>query len=336
MPFKIVHNDIAEMNTDAIVNAANSHLQMGGGVCGAIFKKAGVELLKKELDEIGICPVGQAVITKGYNLPAKYIIHAVGPVWKGGLNNEKELLASAYRSSLKLAKEYNLESISFPLLSAGAYGYPKEEALQIAIGVISDFLMKNEMDIYLVVFDRSAVSISEKLFGDMIHYINTYYEPSYRIRKSIEFEEIYSLEEPFIHEFKTDLSSTMKTTMTKSLEDALNNLDETFSEMLLRLIDEKGKTDVEVYKKANIDRRLFSKIRNNKNYCPKKSTALALAISLELSLDETIDLLSKAGYTLSPSNKFDVIIQYFIEKEIYDIYTINETLFYFDQSLLGA
>ncbi len=170
MPFQIVHNDIVKMQTDAIVNAANSHLQKGGGVCGAIFHAAGVELLQKECDGIGLCPVGQAVITEGYNLAAKYIIHAVGPVWNGGSQGEDKLLLKAYQSSLELAREYHLNSIAFPLISSGIYGYPKEEALQIAISAISEFLLHNEMDIYLVVYDRKAISLSEKLFTEINHY----------------------------------------------------------------------------------------------------------------------------------------------------------------------
>jgi O-acetyl-ADP-ribose deacetylase (regulator of RNase III) len=345
------------MNTHAIVNAANSHLQQGGGVCGAIFETAGVELLRKECEAIGSCSVGHSVITKGYQLHAKYIIHAVGPIWNGGDQGEGKLLAMAYRSSLELAKEYNLASISFPLISSGIYGYPKDEALQIALSAISEFLLHNEMDIYLVVFDRKAISLSEKLFTEINHFIETYYEDSadYEIRGRInrrqnEFVQLYDEEHEIFDNWnskKTKKSSKevcfeaydccfMSDTLPRSLDDVIKQIDETFSEMLLRLIDEKGKSDVEVYKKANIDRKLFSKIRSNKEYQPKKSTALALAISLELSLDETKDFLMKAGYTLSNSNRFDLIIRYFIENKRYDMFVINEALFTHEQPLLGA
>lgn len=351
MPFQIIHNDITKMNTDAIVNAANSTLQMGGGVCGAIFTAAGEEELQRQCNKIGECPVGHAVITKGYALPAKFIIHAVGPVWQSGKNEEEEYLKSAYRSSLELAKEKKLDSISIPLISSGIYGYPKEEALQIAITTISEFLLQNDMDVYLVVFDRKAVSLSEKLFSDINSYIDNYYEDTenYNINRSMqnvqsEFLQIYKEED--IKKYRDNIISEISRSdeiilsspnMSKrSLTDVLNNLDETFSEMLFRLIDEKGKSDVQVYKKANMDRKLFSKIRSNKEYNPKKITAFALAISLELSLDETKDLLSKAGYSLSTSHKFDVIIQYFIEAENYDIFTINEALFCFEQPPLGV
>jgi len=325
MPFQIVHNDITKMNTDAIVNAANSALKMGGGVCGAIFLAAGQKELQSECSCIGSCQVGHAVITKGYALAAKYVIHAVGPVWKGGTNGEAKYLADTYYSSLELAKEKKLNSISFPLISSGIYGYPKEEALQIAITVISKFLLNNDMDVYLVVFDRKAVSLSEKLFSDITSYIDTYYEDTENAER---YGRLQNAQSDFIQIYEESSK--------RSLEDILNHMDETFSEMLLRLIDEKGRSDVEIYKRANMDRKLFSKIRSNKDYNPKKTTVLALAIALELSLDETKDLLSKAGYSLSSSHKFDVIVQYFIETENYDIFTINEALFYFEQVLLGA
>lgn len=334
MPFQILHNDITKMNTDAIVNAANSKLLMGGGVCGAIFRAAGEEELQKECEQIKQCPVGHAVITKGYNLKAKYIIHTVGPIYKDGNSNEAKFLRSAYETSLKLAKDYNLKSIAFPLISSGIYGYPKKEALNIAVSTIKEFLADNDMDIYLVVFDRKAVHLSEELYEGIEHYINDFYEDeNYRLRDtySLEIEEIYhddcNFQEP-IYETK-DFNK-------RSLERILDNIDESFSQMLLRLIDEKGKTDVEVYKKANMDRKLFSKIRSNKDYNPKKSTALSLAIGLELSLDETKDLLAKAGYTLSPSHKFDLIVEYFIKNKNYDIFIINEALFSFEQPLLAT
>lgn len=334
MPFQILHNDITNMNTDVIVNAANSKLLMGGGVCGAIFRAAGEKELQKECEQIKHCPVGQAVITKAYNLKAKYIIHTVGPIYKDGNSDEAKFLKSAYETSLKLAKDYNLKSIAFPLISSGIYGYPKKEALNIAVSTIKEFLADNDMDIYLVVFDRKAVHLSEGLYEGIQHYIDDFYEDEdYRLRDTdlLKIEEIYQDDCDFqevIYETK-DFNK-------RSLESILDNIDESFSQMLLRLIDEKGKTDVEVYKKANMDRKLFSKIRSNKDYNPKKSTALSLAIGLELSLDETKDLLSKAGYTLSPSHKFDLIVEYFIKNKNYDIFIINEALFSFEQPLLAT
>ncbi len=332
MPFQILHNDITNMETDAIVNAANSNLLAGGGVCGAIFRSAGKDKLQKECNKIAPCLVGHAVITKGYNLKAKYVIHTVGPIYKDGNSKEKIYLKSAYENSLKLAKDYNLKSIAFPLISSGIYGYPKKEALDIAISTIKEFLSHNDMDIYLVVFDRKVVQLSEELYDNIKHYIDDFYEKHYVPRNinNLEMEEVF---EDNCYSEKTICDE--KSFNKSSLESILNNIDETFSQMLLRLIEEKGKTDIQVYKKANIDRKLFSKIRSNKDYNPKKTTALSLAIALELSLDETKNLLSRAGYTLSPSHKFDLIIEYFIKNKNYDIFIINEALFTFEQPLLA-
>ncbi len=280
MPFQILHNDITNMNTDVLVNAANSKLLMGGGVCGAIFRAAGEKELQKECEQIKHCPVGQAVITKAYNLKAKYIIHTVGPIYKDGNSNEAKFLKSAYETSLNLAKDYNLKSIAFPLISSGIYGYPQKEALNIAVSTIKEFLAENEMDIYLVVFDRKAVHLSEELYEGIKHYIDDFYEDEdedededYRLRYTdlLEIEEIYQ----DYCDFQEVIYET-KDFNKRSLESILDNIDESFSQMLLRLIDEKGKTDVEVYKKANMDRKLFSRIRSNKDYNPQKSTALSV------------------------------------------------------------
>ena len=333
MPLTIVRNDITKMKVDAIVNAANSALQMGGGVCGAIFRAAGKEQLQKACDEIGKCAVSHAVITEAFKLDAKYIIHTVGPIWRGGSHNEAPLLASCYKNSLQLAVKNKCKSIAFPLISSGIYGYPKQEALQIAVSSISSFLMNHEMDVSIVVFDQKAVLLSEKLFHSIQQFIDDHYEEELKsldVRRG-NVEEFQYYENESIAE-----KEEMVVYSNLSLEDVLNQLDETFSERLLRLIDEKGKTDVEVYKKANIDRRLFSKIRNKRDYTPQKKTALAFAIALELNIDQTIDLLATAGYTLSNSSKFDVILKYFIENKNYNIFEINEALFAFEQELLGA
>lgn len=341
MPMKIIRNDITTMPVDAVVNAANTALKMGGGVCGAIFSAAGTQDLQEECSSIGGCDVGQAVITSGYNLPAKYIVHTVGPIWKGGSCNEGKLLHDCYINSLSLALKKKCKSIAFPLISSGIYGYPKELALQIAVSAISEFLTGQDIMVYLVVYDKKSFNIGEKLFCAIERYIDDNYvqehhkSESRRYNSSREFEMYNSILDEGYAESKY-CEAIPPTEKKRNLEDIVNQLDESFSQMLFRLIDEKGMTDVETYKRANVDRRLFSKIRSSKGYRPSRETAIAFAISLKLNMDETRDLLAKAGYALSHSNKFDVIIQYFIEEGIYNIYEINEALFAFDQALLGA
>ena len=337
MPLEIVRNDITKMHVDAIVNAANESLLGGGGVDGAIHRAAGSGLLA-ECRTLGGCKTGKAKITGGYDLAAKHVIHTVGPIYEDGKHGERALLESCYRESLRLALEHGCESVAFPLISAGAYGYPKEEALKVAVDVISGFLLKHDMLVYIVVFDKASYKISERLFLDIEEYINDKYVDehiSYTLRERRRSEGIKACDKFECYE-SADIFSDLCFTMGDDLETRLSRIDETFSEMLLRKIDEKGMTDAECYKRANIDRKLFSKIRSDSHYKPSKPTVIAFAISLELSLDETEDMLKKAGFALSLSNKFDIIIEYFISKGIYDIYEINQALFAFDQSLLGA
>ncbi len=342
MPLEIIRNDITKVYADAIVNAANTSLLGGGGVDGAIHRAAGPELLI-ECQTLGGCKVGEAKITKGYQLPAKYIIHTVGPVWRGGNENEEKLLADCYKNSLALAKEYKLESIAFPLISSGAFGYPKDKAFKTAMSIIGEFLLSNDMTVYLVVYDKASVILSEKLFLSIKQYIDDRYIEEHPGDRNNRLE-LRSLKEEYpmaAYPMEASLLSSMESAVParkrkRSLEDMIKQMDETFSQRLLRLIDEKGMTDSETYKKANIDRKLFSKIRNDINYKPSKPTAIAFAIALRLNLDETQDLLHKAGYALSHSSKFDIIIQYFINEGNYNIFEINEALFAFDQNLLGA
>ena len=335
MPMIILRNDITKMKIDIIVNAANIALKKGGGVCGAIFSAAGDEKLQEECDIIGKCDAGEAVITSGYNLPAKYIIHTVGPIWHGGNVGEANLLHNCYINSLKLALQYKCKSIAFPLISSGIYGYPKDKALQIAISAIAEFLINHEMTIYLVVYDKKAFVLGEKLFSAIEKYIDDNYVEQHHLSERLRDIEPYEYKQ-FEDMHENFCISAPEIKRKRSLKDVLSQLDESFSQMLLRLIDEKGMTDVETYKKANIDRKLFSKIRSCKGYNPSKVTSIAFAIAIRLSLDETRDLLNKAGYTLSHSNKFDVIIEYFIKEGNYNIYEINEALFAFEQIILGV
>ena len=334
MPLQIIRNDITKMKVDAIVNAANSSLLGGGGVDGCIHRAAGPELLA-ECKTLGGCETGSAKITKGYKLPCKYVIHAVGPRWRDGHHGEREKLISCYRNSLALAKEHNCETVAFPLISSGIYGYPKDQALKIAIDTISDFLLENEMTVYIVIFDRKAYQIGEKLFSDIAAYIDDNYVDAHTDTRSERLRRMQMLsDEPEEASFGAPLPPMAASA--KTLDDALSQIDESFSEMLLRKIVEKGMTDAQCYKKANIDRKLFSKIRSDRLYKPSKPTALAFSIALELPLDETKEMLMKAGFALSHSNKFDIIIEYFIEHGNYNVFEINEALFAFDQSLLGA
>ena len=327
MPLQIIRNDITKVECDAIVNAANSTLLGGGGVDGAIHKAAGKGLLL-ECMKLGGCKVGQAKITKGYNLPCKYVIHTVGPKWKGGSNNERDLLESCYKNSLELAKNNNCRSVAFPLISSGVYGYPMDEAFKVAVDTVAEFLMHNDMLVYIVVYNKNALAASSRLFTDIAQYIDDNYVA--------EREAVFSNRNVFEESVCLAPMSAESFDDTANLSNIVITLDESFSQMLLRKIDEKGMTDSECYKKANIDRKLFSKIRSNPAYKPSKPTVIAFCIALELSLDETNEMLLKAGFALSHSNKFDVIIEYFIKKGNYNIFEINEALFAFDQSLLGA
>lgn len=329
MPLEIIRHDLTKMKVDAIVNAANTELKMGGGVCGAIFQAAGVEELTQACNQKGGCPVGQAVITDAFKLPAKMIIHTPGPIWKGGAHQEADLLKNSYQHSLELAKKHQCESIAFPLISTGIYGYPKDEALQIAISTISSFLFTHEMLVYLVVFDKASFRLSQKLY----HSINEFIDEQYVEETETTFSR---RQERIMNEPLLESEELYEKQSEHSLVDLLADLDETFSQRLLRFIDESGMTDVDTYKRANIDRRLFSKIRKEMDYTPKKKTALAFAIALKLDEDQTNELLSAAGYTLSQSSKFDVIIKFFIQQGKYEIHEINEALFAFDQPLLGA
>lgn len=327
MPFEIVRSDLTKMAVDAIVNAANPTLLGGGGVDGAIHRAAGPQLLA-ECRTLGGCKTGEAKLTGGYRLPCRYVIHTVGPVWRGGTHGERAQLAACYRNSLALAKAHGCESVAFPLISAGAYGYPKAQAMQAAVETIAAFLMENDMTVYLVVFARDAFELGGKLFHEVKAYIDDVYVDEHtdaaweRMRRQNLADECVMCESPMGE--------------VASLNELLEQVDEGFSQTLLRMIDEKHMTDAECYKRANIDRRLFSKIRNNPDYRPGKTTVLAFAIALRLTLAETRALLERAGFALSHSSKLDIVVEYCIRTGHYDVIEINQILFELDLPLLGC
>ena len=391
MPLNIIRNDITRVRADAIVNTANPQVAVGAGVDQAIYEAAGMDQLLEARAKIGPMQPGQAAATQAFALDAKYIIHTVGPVWRGGSYGEREAVASCYRESLRLADELQCESVAFPLISTGTYGFPKDEALRIAVSEISSFLFTHDMTVYMVVYSKEAFVISSKAFADIKTFIEdkdvreaprgNYYqrrrfdgvlagglafrehaarkektsqkptaankpapaarppiveEPS--VSYNVSLPEDYDAAMSEVYDEASEDAEYMELSMPslsgEALPDILKDRGETFQQMLFRLIDRKGLTDPQVYKKANIDRKPFSKIRSNEDYVPSKRTVLAFAVALELSMDETIDLLQRAGLALSPSSRFDLIVGYCINHRIYDIFEINDYLFYYDEPLL--
>ncbi len=393
MPFKIVRNDITKVTADAIVNTANPNPVIGSGTDSAVYKAAGAELVLDERRHIGRIARGDADFTHAYFLPAKYIIHTVGPSWIDGNHGERDILRNCYTNSLQLAEMLKCQSVAFPLIATGNYGFPKDEALNIALSEIGRFLLTHDMDVTLVVFDIDSFRLSKELFGDIEQYIGNYetlllkqeeYIMNYDEMTDEEREELekelmrlsgYEPEESFGDspapgESKISADSEIRSediddsvrfsidtdieerppkdeervcySIKESNETEKDDLDrllrqrlDSFRDMLFRLIDESGMTDVQVYKSANIDRKLFSSIRCRDDYKPKKETAIALAIALKLNIETTESLLSRAGFALSYSSKFDLIIRYFISKQNYDIMEINAALFKYGQPLLG-
>lgn len=338
MPLQIVRQDITKMRVDAIVNTTNEEMVGYSGVDLAVHTAAGKELAK-ECAALAPLELGKAKVSAGYALPCKYVIHTRGPVWQGGNCGESEALRSCYTEALMLAAERGCRSVAFPLISSGAYGYPKDRVLKFAVSVITEFLFEHELTVYLCVFDRDSYTFSQKLFSDIKEFIGDEYaeersEERLSIRRMHARYRMAEMREeaaapPICAEY------ARKKPAGETLAEYLKNMDKSFSEMLFELIDRSGMSDVECYKKANVDKRTFSKIKSGKGYKPSKQTAIAFAIALGLSLEETQALLATVGFTLSKSSVFDKIILYFIQNENYDIFEINEALFEFDQVLLG-
>ena len=338
MPFEIVRNDITKMQVDAIVNPASRKPRFNPGVDMTIHKKAGPELLKART-LIGNIEIGDAAITPGFDLDANYVIHAPSPIWFDGTKGEADLLLTSYNSCLELAVENRCESIAFPLLGSGNHGFPKQKAIQIAINAFSSFLMEHDIHIYLVVFNKESFVLSEKLVQHVASYIDENYveayeeEFSYTVNRRSRFRYRELLEKKCM-----SIEGPCEPTPAPApdnLKAFLKQKDAGFAVTLVDLIERSGKKNSEIYKKANVDKKLFSKIINNVKYHPSKQTALAFAIALELDLEETQDLIGRAGYTLTHSSKFDLIIEFFILNKNYNIFEINEVLFEFDEVPLG-
>lgn len=350
MPLKIIRNDITKVSVDAIVNTANPNPLCGSGTDYAIYQAAGMEQLLEERKSIGTIPRGEVAVTKGYNLNAKYIIHTVGPSWEGGTQGELEILRSCYEKSLAMAKELACESIAFPLISTGVYGFPKDKALHTAINVFSEFLITNDMQIILVVFDKNSYQLSEKVMGEIDSYIDAHYveqqkEREYSPTSSIHGDEAEELDEIerrrfSFHEKNSDISETQNNfvseaqCMTTKAMKASMTIGETFQEKLFQLIAESGMENKSIWKASNLDRKHFSKIQCEPNYHPRKKTVLALCIGLKLDLEQAKDLLARADWAFSPSSKMDLIVQKWIEDKKYDICELNEALFEYTNETL--
>lgn len=371
MPFKIIRNDITRVEADAIVNTANPEPRYTGGTDAAIYKAAGAEDLLAERRKIGRIAPGEAAVTSAFRLPAKYIIHTVGPEWIDGRHGEYDILRSCYRKSLHLADQLGCESIAFPLIATGVYGFPKDQALEIALSVIREYLEGSDLDVILVVFGRGSYQIAAGLTEQIEEYIDENYVAEQTDEEYGELAEEFSgelsgarrklwrrgrsgsnvfldaarsggVEAPTADEASMaspkeaeEAANYAPKQKKASLEDAVNNLGESFQARLLRMIDERGMSDPEVYKRANVDRKLFSKIRCSEDYIPKKKTIVALAIALRLNMDDTRDLLASAGLMLTNNSKADVIVSFCIENGIYDIFEVNALLFKFRQPIFG-
>jgi len=316
MPFTIMRDDITNIEVDAIVNSTSATGEIPGGAEAAIFSEAGPKLHQARLD-FGTLEVTQAMLTKGYNLLSRYVIHVLGPRYENE-SDDLSQLKDTYDNVLQVAKSAKCHSIAFPLISTGLFGYPKKSALKVAEDAIMEFLSKEEMDIYLVVYDDESYLSSLELYNDVSQYIddNLIYE-----------RDINTLDEHVSYKYIAGF---------EKLENRLTNIDEGFSNTLMKLIEDSKEKNSAIYTKANVDKKLFSKIKNNTEYHPSKNVAVAFAIALRLNLEETKDFIERAGYTLSKSMVFDVIIEYCITHHIYDIFTINEILYDKDQTLLGS
>lgn len=323
MSLKIVRNDITKMQCDAIVNTANPYVEVGPGCDKAIYTAAGYEQLLAARAEIGEMQPGEAAITPGFDLPAKYIIHAVSPFFIDGCSGEEEQLRNCYKNSLHIALENNIASIAFPLISTGSFGYPKEAGLRIALDEINDFLISHEMDITIVVFEDFATRLAARIDKNLEEYIDR----NYVQEKSIEEYGVYGVPDGIFETCAMDEEGEEAefdyAGLDQALAERVAHATDTFSQFLMYLIEQKGLNNVEVYTKALIDKKRFSKIKNDIYYHPSKIIALQLCVGAELNIDQTNDLLARAGYALSPCDLTDIIFEYYIEMGHFDMIDID-------------
>lgn len=355
---------MATMQADAVVVTANEDLQITGGIGAAVAQAAGMRRLQEACDAAAPCPVGHAVVTPGYAHPARMIVHAVGPVWDDPSLSDvqkRHLLLSAYESALRCAFDRGARSIGLPLISAGSFGCPPAISFALAMEAVRAFLVDHEALVVLVVYDREAVSAAVAIHGQIAEYIDDRYVGAQEHERRACFRERgassrgeqgrrlgslgsvppRSASDTAPTGWKASPAATdplppacSEASHPTDLSQWLDGIDASFSETLLRLIDERGLSDAEVYKRANMSRQLFSRIRCDADYRPSKKTVLALSIALELSLRETSDLLMRAGFALSHSSVADLVVEFFIVRGQYDIFAINEALYAFDQQLL--
>lgn len=345
MPYDIIRQDITKIKVDAIVNPTDYMFSGSGGTDKRIHFAAGPEL-RKACDTLPFLKEGEVAVTEGFRLPCKYIIHTFGPIWQGGFFDERKKLASCYRNSMQAAYDRGCESIAFPLISSGTFGFPKDKVLRIALDTITSFLMSHDMTVHLLVYDKNAYAISQKLQKN----IETFIDEHYIIQHSLKFDpytytytpkepeqklEVPASEQKLEPNHPTEELQELHVKSPLTLEEALSQHNESFSLALFRLIDRSGMSDVDCYKKANISKQHFSKIKSNPHYQPTRQTVFAFAIVLKLTLEETKQLLGKAGLAFNPTSKTDLIVEYFITHQKYDLTEVNEVLDQYDQKCLG-
>jgi len=338
MPLQIIHKDITKTDCEAIVNPTDCFYSGSGGADLAIHRAAGSRL-EEECAALPPLSVAEVAATRGYELPCRYILHTVGPVWEGGRKNETALLRGCYLNALLKAKRLGAGSVAFPLISSGTFGFPRDRVLRIAIDAISDFLFTadGEMNVFICVLDRDSFELSKDIA------LREYLDGSARfayVNHELKMCRVRSaaLDCALSSEAETEICCAAPPAPTgkPSLADWIKKQDDTFAVLLLKLIDKKGMDDVACYKKANVHKNVFWKIKNDGKYKPSKPTVIAFAISLELSMEETEALLKSAGFALSHNNKFDMIIEFYLSNGCYDIFEINSALYQYDQQCLGC